>query len=104
MKLPAGASTGRPSFPPPFSGWPEALLACPETPEGLHMQMKTTFWIDQEDNPLIIHEGDSVLIEVTVIGSAHAEAVDVFVAPALFGALRGAMDKAEEAKQTSRRT
>jgi hypothetical protein len=62
------------------------------------MQTKTTYWIDQEDNPLITHEGDSVVIEVKVIGSVHAEAIDFFLAPALFGALRRAMDKAEKTK------
>lgn len=60
--------------------------------------MKTTYWIDQEDNPLITNEGDSVVIEVKVIGPVHAEAVDVFLAPTLFGALRRAMDKAEKTR------
>lgn len=60
------------------------------------MQTKTTYWIDPEDNPLIIHDGDSVLIEVKVIDHVQGQALDVFLAPALFGALRRAMDKAEQ--------
>ena len=67
------------------------------------MQTKTTYWIDPEDNPLIIHEGDSILIETKDL--AQGQALDVFLAPTLFGALRSAMDKAEQgAKATSQRT
>ena len=58
------------------------------------MQTKTKYWIDAEDNPLIIHEGDSILIEIKDL--AQGRALDVFLAPALFGALRRAMDKAEQ--------
>ncbi len=69
------------------------------------MQTKTTYWIDPEDNPLIIHEGDSVLIEVKVIDPVQGQALDVVLAPTLFGALRKAMDKAEQgAKVTPPRT
>jgi hypothetical protein len=57
---------------------------------------KTTYWIDPEDNPLIINNGDSVLIEVKVLDHVQGRALDVFLAPALFGALRKAMDKAEQ--------
>jgi hypothetical protein len=60
------------------------------------VQTKTTYWIDPEDNPLIIHDGDSVLIEVKVIDHVQGQALDVILAPALFGALRKAMDKAEQ--------
>jgi hypothetical protein len=28
------------------------------------VQTKTTYWIDPEDNPLVINDGDSVLIQV----------------------------------------
>lgn len=69
------------------------------------MQTKTTYWIDPEDNPLIIDDGDSVLIEVKVIDQVHGQALDVFLAPALFGALRRAMRKAEQGtKATPQRT
>ena len=69
------------------------------------MQTKTTYWIDPEDNPLIVHDSDSVLIEVKVIDHVQGQALDVFLAPALFGALRKAMDKAEqETKATPQRT
>lgn len=69
------------------------------------MQTKTTYWIDPEDNPLIIHDSDSVLIEVKVIDHVQGQALDVFLAPALFGALRKAMDKAEqETKATPQST
>jgi hypothetical protein len=69
------------------------------------MQMKTTYWIDPEDNPLIVHDGDSVLIEVKVLDLGDGRALDVFLAPALFGALRKAMDKAEQGtKSAPRRT
>jgi hypothetical protein len=61
------------------------------------VQTKTTYWIDPEDNPLIINDGDSVLIEVKVIDHVQGQALDVFLAPALFGALRKAIDKAEQA-------
>lgn len=67
------------------------------------MLTKTTYWVDPEDNPLIIHEGDSILIETKDLD--HGQALDVFVAPALFGALRRAMDKAEQgAKAPQQRT
>ena len=68
------------------------------------MQTKTTYWIDPEDNPLIINDGDSVLIEVKVLDHVQGQALDVFLASALFGALRRAMDKAEqETKATPQR-
>ena len=63
------------------------------------MQTKTTYWIDPEDNPLIIHEGDSILIQTKDL--AQGRALDVFLAPALFGALRRAMDKAEQGTKTT---
>jgi hypothetical protein len=67
------------------------------------VQTKTTYWIDPEDNPLIIHDGDSVLIETKDL--TQGRALDVFLAPALFGALRRAMDKAEQGpKATPQRT
>ena len=67
------------------------------------MQTKTTYWIDPEDHPLIIHEGDSILIEIKDL--ARGRALDVFLAPALFSALRKAMDKAEQgAKAAPQRT
>jgi len=58
------------------------------------MQTKTTYWIDPEDNPLIIREGDSILIEIKDL--AQGQALDVVLAPGLFGAVRKAMDKAEQ--------
>jgi hypothetical protein len=64
---------------------------------GSQMQTKTTYWIDREDNPLIVHEQDSVLIEVIDLGQGRA--LDVFLTPALFGALRSAMDKAEQERK-----
>ena len=64
------------------------------------MQTKTTYWIEAEDNPLIIHEGDSVLIEVKVKDPVQGQALDVFLAPGLFGALRKAMDKAEQGAES----
>jgi hypothetical protein len=68
------------------------------------VQTKTTYWIDQEDNPLIIHEDNSILIEIKDLTQGRALALDVFLGPALFGALRRAMDKAEqEAKAKPRR-
>ena len=67
------------------------------------VQTKTTYWIDPEDNPLIIHENDSILIEVN--DPVQGQALDVFLAPMLFGALRKAMDKAEQgAKATAQCT
>jgi hypothetical protein len=60
------------------------------------VQTKTTYWIDPEDNPLIVHDGDSVLIEVKVLDHGDGRALDVFLAPTLFDALRKAMDKAEQ--------
>jgi hypothetical protein len=67
------------------------------------VQTKTTYWIDPADNPLIVHEGDSILIQVNE--PVQGQALDVFLAPALFGALRRAMDKAEQgAKAPPQRT
>jgi hypothetical protein len=67
------------------------------------VQTKTTYWIDPEDNPPIIHEGDSILIETKDL--TQGQALDVFLAPALFDALRRAMDRAEQgAKATPQRT
>jgi hypothetical protein len=63
------------------------------------VQTKTTYWIDPEDNPLIIHEDNSILIEVKDL--AQGRALDVFLAPTLFGALRKAMDKAEQGAKAS---
>jgi hypothetical protein len=67
------------------------------------VQTKTTYWIDPEDNPLIVHDGDSVVIEVKALDHGHGRALDVFLAPALFGALRKAMDKAEQETQAAPR-
>lgn len=67
------------------------------------MQTKTTYWIDPADNPLIVHEDDSILIQVNE--PVQGQALDVFLAPTLFGALRRAMDKAEQgAKAPPQRT
>jgi hypothetical protein len=67
------------------------------------VQTKTTYWIDPADNPLIIHEDHSILIEV--IDPVQGQALDVFLAPTLFGALRRAMDKAEQGtKATAQHT
>lgn len=64
------------------------------------MQTKTTYWIDPEDNPLIVNDGDSVLVEVKVLDHVQGQALDIFLAPALFGALRKAMDKAEQENES----
>lgn len=61
------------------------------------MQTKTTYWIDATDNPLIIHEGDSILVEIN--DPVHGQALDVFLAPTLFGGLRRAMDKADQERK-----
>lgn len=67
------------------------------------MQTKTTYWIDPADHPVIVNDKDSILIEV--VHMDQRQALDVFLAPALFAALRKAMDKAEQkAKATPQRT
>jgi hypothetical protein len=55
---------------------------------------KTTYWIDPEDNPLIIHEGNSFLIKVNDI--RQGQSLEVYLAPALLPLLRKAIDKAEQ--------
>jgi hypothetical protein len=54
---------------------------------------KTTYWIDPEDNPLIIHEGNSVLIKVNDL--RQGQSLEVYLAPALLPLLRRAVDNAE---------
>jgi hypothetical protein len=60
---------------------------------------KTTYWIDPEDNPLIIHEGNSVVIRVNDI--TGGQGLEVCVAPALLPVLRKAIDKAEQRPESS---
>jgi hypothetical protein len=55
--------------------------------------MKTTYWIDPEDNPLIIHEGNSVLIKVNDL--RQGQSLEVYLAPMLLPLLRIAVDNAE---------
>jgi hypothetical protein len=41
------------------------------------VQTKTTYWIDPADNPLIIHENGSIVIEIN--DSVQGQALDVFL-------------------------
>ena len=61
------------------------------------MLSKTTYWIDPEDNPLIIPQGSSVMIQVNDI--TRGQGLEICVAPALLPVLRKAIDKAEQSPE-----